>query len=470
MKNIYLLVLCLYSIVSNAQTFEVETIKLSGTPDKRINLVILGDGYQASEMDKFITDASNFTTEMFSQSPFLEYNNYFNVYAIKTPSNESGADHPGSAFDVSEPASPVEFVDTYFNSTFDGFGFHRLLFYGINGSAAGANKLKIEAVLAENFPTYDQALILVNSNIYGGSGGEFAISSLAPSANEIAIHELGHSLFDLVDEYYPGDGRLLETTNATQTLNATTIKWKNWLNTDNVGIYPYGTTGEAATWYRPHQNCKMRYLDRPFCAVCKEGMIEKIHDLVSPIENFSPNETTVENPEFPLDFEVSLILPTPNTLETVWLLNDVVYANNSNTVTLEDADMQEDENTLSVLVTDNSSLLRIENHETIHVSTVTWLVNRATLSTSITEAAAKNYSISLTPNPANSVLNLKFESNTVNALKVVVTSIDGKRIQELEISKFENTTLNTSGYTSGVYIVNFYDGNVRLASRKFVKN
>ena len=87
----------------SAQIFDIETIKFSGDNDKRINLVILSEGYQEVELNQFISDATAFSNDMFSQSPFLEYANYFNVYAIKVPSNESGADHPGTATDVSEP-------------------------------------------------------------------------------------------------------------------------------------------------------------------------------------------------------------------------------------------------------------------------------------------------------------------------------------------------------------------------------
>ena len=181
----------------------------------------------------------------------------------------------------------------------------------------------------------EYTLILVNSTVYGGSGGEFPISSMASSANEIAIHELGHSLFNLLDEYYPGDGRLREDINSTQESDPSLIKWKNWLNNDGVGVYAYGTSGEAATWNRPHQNCKMRYLGRDFCAVCKEGMVEKIHDLVSPVNSFSPNsDAPVENPTFPLDFELTLIKPNPNTLESVWTLNGTTIGNNVDMVSL----------------------------------------------------------------------------------------------------------------------------------------
>ena len=59
----------------SSQTFDQETIKVSGDNDKRLNLVILSEGYQTSEFAKFKTDAESLVTAMFTQSPFLEYAN-----------------------------------------------------------------------------------------------------------------------------------------------------------------------------------------------------------------------------------------------------------------------------------------------------------------------------------------------------------------------------------------------------------
>ncbi|PQV48277.1 putative secreted protein (Por secretion system target) [Jejuia pallidilutea] len=472
MKQFFTLLICFVcSTISSAQVFQVETIKLAGDNNNRINIVILSDGYQESELDQFVTDATNFSTELFSQSPFLEYSDYFNVYAIKVPSNESGADHPATATDVTEPLTPIKTVDTYFNSTFDGFGSHRLLFYGIDWPSSNIARSKIISVLADNFPAYDSALILVNSTVYGGSGGEFPMSSMATNANEIAIHELGHSLFDLLDEYYPGDGRLREDINATKESDPSVIKWKNWLGDNGVGIYAYGTSGEAATWNRPHQGCKMRYLGFPFCSVCKEGMVEKIHDLVSPVDDFTPdNSSNIENPTFPLDFELTLIKPNPNTLESIWTLNGTTIGNNVDIISLLATDLMEGTNTLTSIITDNSPMLRVDNHETVHVTTVTWTINYSALSVDVINAKSNSYTISLYPNPTNAILNFKFESNTDTPITVNITSLDGKQSKSLILSNYKSTEINISDFSAGIYVANFYTNNTLIASRKIVKN
>src|SRR5690606_7760518 len=163
----------------------------------------------------------------------------FNVYIIKVPSNESGADHPGIATDVTEPYNnlPTKFVDTYFNATYDAFGYHRYLYYGIDYATAASAEAKIMAVLAANSPAYDQALILVNSPEYGGTGGEFPIVYNGYWAVNVIMHELGHSLFNLKDEYYPGDLLAGEAINMTKETDVNAVKWKNWLHSNGVGIY-----------------------------------------------------------------------------------------------------------------------------------------------------------------------------------------------------------------------------------------
>ncbi len=454
-----------------AQTFPVEAIKVSGDNEKRINLVILSEGYQMHELDDFITHATNFSNDMFSQSPFLEYADYFNVYAIRIPSIESGADHPATATDVTEPASPTKNVDTYFNATFDSFGFHRLLFYEIDGNNANNTQQKINMVLANNFPEYDQALILVNSTVYGGSGGQFPMASNATSASEIAIHELGHSLFDLKDEYYPGDILAAEAINMTRETDPTLIKWKNWLGTNSIGIYPYGASGEPAKWYKPHQTCKMQFLGVPFCAVCKEGIIEKIHDLVSPIDEYSPFPNTITASGSPLDFKLNLIKPTANTLQNTWMLNTVTIANDVDDISLTESQLTIGINTLTAIVTDVTPLLKVDNHETIHVNAVTWTINYSTtLGIEDISSVKHNFNIKVFPNPTQDIVNFKIESNAENNLKIDIVSIDGKQLKSLTIFNAINSQIDLSNFTNGIYIANFYSGNTLIASKKLIKN
>ena len=462
MKLVLCFLLLAITLQIPAQTFDVEAIKLEGANDKRINLVFMGDGYTAFELDQFITDATNFSSSLFGQSPFTEYAAYFNVYAIKVISNESGTDHPGTATDVTEPVIDVKFVDNYFNTSFDTANIHRLLYT--------YDSATVYDVLADNFPEYDQPVILVNTSEYGGAGGPYATSSTGTSADEIVIHELGHSLFDLKDEYYPGDALAGEAINMTQETNTSLVKWKNWIGTSGVGIYPYGTSGNAATWNRPHQNCKMRYLGVPFCSVCKEGIVEKIHSLISPIDAYTPNNTTVDEPTFPLDFQLDLIKPIPNTLESEWTLNTVSFASNVDDVSVLETDLVEGANTLTAVIHDNTPFLRVDNHESVHIHTVTWTINYSSLGINDIESELNNYTISMYPNPTNNILNVTLESNSSSNLKIEIMSLDGKKVKSTSLSNYENTPIDISHLSEGVYVSNFYSGNILIASKRLVKN
>lgn len=463
MKPVLCFLIFLFNIsILVGQTFDVEAIKVSGDNDKRINLVFMGDGYTLFELDKFVTDVTNFSNSLFSQSPFSEYADYFNVYAIKVTSNDSGTDHPGTATDVTEPVFSVASKNTYFNTSFDTANIHRLL-YTYSSSI-------VYDVLADNFPQYDQPIIIVNTSEYGGAGGPYATSSRGNNADEIVIHEIGHSLFDLKDEYYPGDGLASEAINMTQETDPTVVSWKNWVGTDGVGIYQHSGSGNATSWYRPHQNCKMRYLGVPFCSVCKEGIIEKIHSLISPIDNYTPNNNTVDNPTFPLDFQLDLIKPNPNTLESDWTLNSSNFATNVEDVSIEASNLIDGANTLTVVVHDGTSFLRVDNHDSFHVYTVTWTINYSSLSVDDIESEVNSYNISMFPNPTTNVLNLKFESNTVSDLNVEIMSIDGKTINTSKLSNYESQQVDISNLSQGVYITNFYSGNVLIASKRLVKN
>lgn len=463
MKKLLLLSLLISQTYLVAQTFEVEQIKTAGADDKRINLVILGEGYTASEFDAFETHANNFVNSMFSQAPFSEYTNYFNVYIIKVASPESGATHPGTASDepTGSSAVPISVVNNYFGAAYDSYGTHRLLY--------SPNYNLITDVLATNFPEYDQVLILVNAPYYGGSGGTFPFAATDASSVEIAIHELGHSFVNLKDEYWPGDIQAAEAINMTQDNTTSTIRWKNWIGSNNVGAFRYANSGTAATWYRPHQNCKMRYLGSPFCAVCTEGIIEKIHSMVSPIDSYSPVSNDLEDPSFPLELHLDLVLPLPNTLETEWTLNGEVFSNELQDLSILEANLVEGINTLTAVVTDNTALLRVDGHDTFHMYTVTWSIDYSTLGIDTISSEGNTIRINMYPNPVENILNVSVESRMQKDFSLTLTSINGKQLLSTNANSSGVTVINLESLSSGIYIVNIFQDGVSIGQKKLVK-
>ena len=53
-------------------------------------IVIMGDGYTAGQQDQFLEDATQKARGMLTWSPYREYSDRINIYAVQAVSNESG--------------------------------------------------------------------------------------------------------------------------------------------------------------------------------------------------------------------------------------------------------------------------------------------------------------------------------------------------------------------------------------------
>lgn len=368
--SILVLVFCCYQ--ANSQVFPMDTIMRNGERPNRINMVYMSDGYLAGQVATFVTNATSINTALFSQSPFSAYKNFFNSYAIKSPSVASGAKHPGTAGDeATSGGQPIITPDNYYQSTFDFFSIHRLL--------VPQNNTNIFNALSSNLPDYDQAFVVVNSPYYGGSGGAIATASSDPSSAEVAIHELGHSFAGLADEYWAGASYAAEKPNMTQNSNPATVKWKNWYALNNVGIYPHGSAGMEATWYKPHQLCKMQYLGYPFCSVCKERIVDRIHGLVNVVDNIVPatNSFTLSNTN-PVDFSVTTVKTIPSTIQVNWYLNGSItpFATNQEAVSIPFSNLNNGNNTVVAQAIDNNTLSKSYLPAAGYINTITWTVNK----------------------------------------------------------------------------------------------
>ena len=453
-----------FSLSTSAQEFPVDTIQYMGGSDKRINFVFISDGYQESELELFKTDVEGIVNDIFNTSPFSKYRNYFNVFTINVPSNESGAKHPGNASD--EPSGhPVLEVDNYFGSTFDFAGIHRLV--------VATNNFKINNVMAANFPNYDQVFILVNSSFYGGSGGNNALSTTHQSAGEIAIHEIGHSFADLADEYYAGDQFSRETANMTANNDPNTVRWKNWNNEQGVGVYQHCCGGNSANWYKPHQNCKMQALNSSFCPVCQETFIETIHDLVSPVDSYSPTTAHIDlEGDQDILFHLNVVAPSPNSLTYSWQLNGEPIANLADSLNLSVSSLVGGDNTLSVRIIDNNDLSRSDNHPNVHEQIISWTLNK-TLTSIETISNQQRVHLHVFPNPVTDQLMVEYEIENTSEIIIQLFDLHGRLLNS---SPTFNQTPGTyefpfslSEYSSGTYLLRLKINGTYL-DKKIIKN
>lgn len=453
MKYFYLLCFLFYNI-SNAQLFDLIPLLENGTKDKRINLVILGDGYTASEQSTFLADATFVSDYLMNKQPYSNYKNYFNVYALKVISLESGVKHPGTASDVTEPVIPISNPNNYLSTSYDTSGTHRCIYGSVN---------KVTQTLAANMPEFDIALVLGNHTEYGGCGGTYAFLSRNDQAPDVAYHELGHSFGKLADEYWFSGST--ESPNKTKTSDPETIRWKNWLNTGNVGIYQFT---ENTAWYRPHQNCEMRYLNKQFCNVCKETLVEKIHTVKNPIDSFTPSNSTTITTNQPIDLSVNLILPIPNTLKTEWKLNNLNVATDVSNITIQPAQLNLGTNNILFSVYDNTNMVRTNNHSTLHLSTITWTINKTQLG--VSDVKSNEYNFVLYPNPSEDYIVIESTSIFNEKIDVEILDNSGKLIKKQTINSSKKDKIDISKLNSQVYLINIYKKGEHILSKKMIKN
>lgn len=435
----------------------VDTLLKTGPINKRINLVIMGDGYTNAQIPQFLTNANSIYTYLLSTPPFNNYQNYFNVFAIKCASPQSGVTHAGTATDVTEPASPVMTVTNYFDTQFDNYNIHRLIYSN--------DQATVYSVLSANFPAYDQVIILGNSTEYGGAGGAYAVSSIHSSSKEIVAHEMGHSFAGLADEYWAGASYAAEKPNMTANSNTTTVKWAPWLGINSTGVYAHGTSSPENGWFRPHQNCKMRYLNSPFCSVCQQTIIEKIHSLTNPIDAYSPANTGTVGAQW---FKTKLVKPNPNTLKRNWMLNSTVILNNVDSVLINSSALTNGNNSLTFTAIDTTGLSKDATHASLHSFSVVWTINAN--ATGIKEIKPQ-MEYSIYPNPATDIVNIKYNVLEAAQISMSVTDVSGKTVKE--ISNTKETAgehikeVTVSELTPGIYFLTI-NINGQNTNHKFV--
>nr|WP_315025744.1 M64 family metallopeptidase [uncultured Chryseobacterium sp.] len=436
------------------QVFEKVSLLQSGPNDKRIIIAVLGDGFTSTQQTSFVSSAQSTVDYLFTKSPYKEYKNYFNAYGVKVISAQSGVKHPGTATDVTEPVIPVSNPNNYLGSSFDN-GVHRCIYSSTTN--------KVGQVLAANIPDYDITYVLGNSTEYGGCGGTYAFASLNSSASEIVVHELGHSFGKLADEYWFAGS--LESPNKTQNSNTATVKWKNWVGINSVGVYPYT---ESPSWFRPHQSCEMRYLNQQFCSVCKETIVEKIHSLVSPVDSYSPANNTTVNANTNITFTVNEILPNPNTLVNSWKLNGASLSATANTITITPTQLNNGNNTLIFSVTDNSPLLKVNNHSTLHFTNITWTLNKSALK--VSKVAAREKGFSIYPNPTDGVFYIRGKQDFSRNVKVEVYDVSGKLIPaKSELKDSSTLWVDIQNVPAGSYLLNVKEDDQPIISQKLIK-
>jgi len=266
----------------NPETKKLTYKKLTdnGDPAKNVDLVFLAEGYTLNEMDKFEADAQRMINYLFSQEPYKSVAHKFNIWLVKSPSEESGTDIPGTNI----------YKKTAMNSNFYTFDIEHYM---------TTNDVKSVRDFAGVVP-YDDICILVNSNKYGGGGvyNQYTISTVDDSlSKKVFIHEFGHSFAGLGDEYYDSPTSFNDFYNLAiepWQPNLTTMvnfdsKWKSMIDKNTpiptprkseynsiLGVYEGGGYLDKGI-YSPMMDCRMKSNEaNGFCPVCSKAILDMI--------------------------------------------------------------------------------------------------------------------------------------------------------------------------------------------------
>ena len=261
--------------------FKTKLLFGEDNPSQKVDLLFVAEGYRADEQDKFFEDVERLSKNIFQIEPYVFRKNDFTIRAVAAVSQESGTDDP----------SANNWRNTLLNSSFNTFGIDRYL--------ETESLWKIHDVVT-GIPN-DHIIVVVNNDKYGG-GGVYNHFSIVTADNRhsgtVLIHELGHGLAGLGDEYFEVDAPFSDYINVEiepWQPNLTTLvdfgrKWKNMLLQDTPIPTPIRPAYEKVTGvfegggytskgvYRPAIHCRMRTNEAGrFCEVCRQT-INKIVD------------------------------------------------------------------------------------------------------------------------------------------------------------------------------------------------
>jgi hypothetical protein len=220
--------------------FAVFDIMINGPTDKKVDILILGDGYTKEDIEKFRKDAKHFAGQLFSYQPFKKHKTDFNVRAMEVLSDDSGIDMPDQHV----------WKHTALGTMYNTFGSARYVLTEEN---------KAIRDIAGTAP-YDFITILVNDSRYGG-GGIFNLYTTCFTKpvkagqewemDYVYVHEFGHCFGGLGDEYYSSQVSYVDfypkgvepwEPNVTRTNTRENLKWRNLISTNTPIPTPWHKT------------------------------------------------------------------------------------------------------------------------------------------------------------------------------------------------------------------------------------
>jgi hypothetical protein len=267
----------------------ISTTKIqdNGPDTQRYNIVIMGDGYQASEITTYENQVQQVVNTLNNQVVFGACGASVNIYRVNISSDDSGTDKPTPCYATST------WNDTYLDTRYCGDG-------STQRCIGSSNSALIQATANAATTNWHFVLVLVNDTELGGCRwGDISYSSTGAGFQNTVVHELGHAIGNLADEYeeflqtYVG-GEPTQA-NLTAATNRADVKWHDlilpttavptWEKTNCsvhqnppatlagvVGTFEGGGRHYTCDIFRPQTTCLMRNSSQPFCAACSRKL------------------------------------------------------------------------------------------------------------------------------------------------------------------------------------------------------
>lgn len=239
----------------------------NGNDAGRMNLILVGDGYTTDDRALFERHAVQLSKQIQSESWYRQ--GILNLH---------------TAWIVSAERAPTEPTGKPNNTAFKAYYGGGRAAHVISGDDGLA---KTSAAIEVALGAPQHVIVLVNSTLYGGKGGgkggnicwTYTDSRNPARWTSCALHELGHSLFGLADEYGGplAGGWVKEPDYPNITLDRRGAKWRHLV----TGAYEGGGGYSVGVW-RPTLNCRMRTLTGfPFCPVCEDAARRTLEGYIS---------------------------------------------------------------------------------------------------------------------------------------------------------------------------------------------
>ncbi|MCP4810106.1 MAG: hypothetical protein GY913_20385 [Proteobacteria bacterium] len=254
-----------------------ETLVDNGPSDNRLDIVLVGDGYTAEELDQWRLDASELSEGLLAAEPFSSYAAGINVHRVDAVSNESGA-----SFDCSGDPDECGIRDTAFGSIFAVELVNILL--GTDYDARSVlQEHQWEVARAVSHVPWDLVVVVVNTDRRSGMVVHYATVSATDELVSVGIHEYLHLQGLLGDACIRSDALGLPVNVSEDPVD---VPWAACVGFEDVGAWEGAYNCDDL--YRPAESCTMRGTSiKGFCPVCTERLVTtqfRFMDIVDSVE------------------------------------------------------------------------------------------------------------------------------------------------------------------------------------------